>query len=188
MTRGTLILVVGPSGAGKDTLIDWARKRLAGDPRFVFARRAITRSADAGGEEHEAVSDAEFARRKAAGLFLLDWQAHGLAYGLPAALESELAAGRHVVANVSRAVIEDAARRLTPVAVVSVTAPREVLAARLAARGREQVAGIEERLGREGTALPAGVPVTTVINDGPVVDGIARFVQALEAIAGGPPK
>jgi len=185
MARGTLILVVGPSGAGKDTLIDGARRHLAGDPRFVFARRAITRPESAGGEDHEAATDAEFARRKAAGGFLLDWRAHGLAYGLPASLAADLAAGRHVVANVSRAVIEEAARRLAPVAVVAVTAPRKALAARLAARRREAGADLDERLAREGAAAPAGVAVTTIVNDGTVAEGVDRFAAALEAIGGG---
>ena len=185
MARGTLILVVGPSGAGKDTLIEGAKRRLAGDPRFVFARRAITRPAEAGGEDHEATTSAEFAGRKAAGGFLLDWRAHGLAYGLPADLAADLVSGRHVVANVSRAVIEDAASRLAPVAVVAVTAPRAALVARLAARGREAGADRAERLSREGAAVPKGVSVTTIANDGTVAEGVARITAALEAIADG---
>ncbi|GLR90973.1 hypothetical protein GCM10007857_76890 [Bradyrhizobium iriomotense] len=40
--RGHLVLVVGPSVAGKDTLIDFARAQLQSDPDFHFARRVIT--------------------------------------------------------------------------------------------------------------------------------------------------
>ena len=80
--RGTLFLLVGPSGAGKDTLIDGARQTLAADKRFVFARRVITRPESAGGEDHEEVSQGEFERRIMHGQFLLHWTAHGLGYAL----------------------------------------------------------------------------------------------------------
>src|SRR3954452_5276441 len=124
-----LVLVVGPSGAGKDTLLDAARQALADDTRFRFVRRVITRPADAGGEAHEAVTEAEFAARD----FALQWQAHGLRYGIPAeAIEERVVA----VANVSRTVIAEAARRFR-VRVIEVTAPPDVLASRLASRGRE---------------------------------------------------
>src|SRR5258708_1339198 len=125
-----LVLVVGPSGAGKDTLLEAARRALADDPRFRFVRRVITRPADAGGEAHEAVTEEEFARRA----FALQWQAHGLHYGIPA--ETIVGGPVVVVANVSRTVVADAARRF-PTRVIEVTAPVEVLAARLAARARE---------------------------------------------------
>jgi len=103
-TPGTFFFVVGPSGAGKDTLIDGVRTALAGEG-YVFARRVITRPADSIGEDHEAETPAGFARRLAAGEFLLAWQAHGLDYGLPATLLGALAAGSHVVANGSRAMV-----------------------------------------------------------------------------------
>ena len=90
-------------------------------------RRVITRPADPGGEDHEPVTEAEFAARD----FALQWQAHGLHYGIPADIAVDLAAGLVVVANVSRAVIADAADHF-PVRVIEVTAPPHILAARLA--------------------------------------------------------
>src|SRR5580692_8194818 len=95
-----LVLVVGPSGAGKDTLLDAARRAVADDPRFRFVRRVITRPAEAGGEAHEAVTDAEFATRD----FALAWQAHGLRYGIPADIAADLQSGRVLVANSSRGI------------------------------------------------------------------------------------
>jgi ribose 1,5-bisphosphokinase len=165
-----LICVVGPSGAGKDTLLDAARSALADDPRFHFVRRVITRPAEAGGEAHEAVTKAEFAKRD----FALQWQAHGLSYGIPAAAINDAAIA---VASVSRTVIADAAARF-PVRVIEVTAPPEILAARLASRRRESPANIAERLARS-VPLPPSIAVDTVVNDGSLELGVTRFLDAL---------
>ncbi|MBS0559097.1 MAG: phosphonate metabolism protein/1,5-bisphosphokinase (PRPP-forming) PhnN [Proteobacteria bacterium] len=172
-----LVLVVGPSGAGKDTLLDAARTALADDPRFRFIRRAITRAADAGGEQHEAVSPAEFARRR----FALAWHAHGLDYGIPEDIEADLAQGRVVIASVSRAVIAEAAQRY-PVRVIEVTAPPEVLAERLRSRGRETADEIAGRLAR-AVPLPAGIDAEIVSNDGTLEEGARRFLAALSRAA-----
>ncbi len=176
---GTLFLVVGPSGAGKDTLLEGARAALAGDQRYVFARRVSTRPADAGGEDHEAVGTGEFARRRARGDFMAWWSAHDLDYGLPRGLLDDLAAGRHVVANVSRSVIGDIAGRVATVRVVEITAPPDVLAARLENRGREEARGVAARLARKGAKVPSSIAVTTVMNDGTPDEGISRFVEAI---------
>lgn len=172
-----LVLVVGPSGAGKDTLLQGARQLLTHDPRFRFVRRVITRPADAGGEAHEAVTPEEFARRE----FALQWQAHGLSYGIAAGVVDDIKCGVVVVANVSRTVIADAALRF-PIRVIEVTASAEVLAARLASRARENAADIAERLSRR-VAMPEQVTAETVMNDGPVEQGVARLVAALNRAA-----
>ncbi len=177
---GTLFLIVGPSGAGKDTLIDGARAKLAGDGRTLFARRVITRPAGSGGEDHEPATEAEFGERERGGGFLITWRAHGLAYGLPAQLGDALAAGRNVVANVSRAVLDELVRRFPTAHIVEITAPPEILATRLAGRGRETASQIAERLARDGAAMPVGATVTTVVNDSAPEDGIARLLAVLE--------
>ncbi len=179
MARGTLFLVVGPSGAGKDTLIAGARTALESGGRYVFPRRAITRAAEAGGEDHEAVSPDAFAAHEAKGGFFATWRAHGLAYGLPACIPATLEAGRNVVANVSRTILADVAERVRPVTIVEVTAPLEVRARRLATRAREDEADTAHRLAREGAPFPDGMAVRRVINDGTPEEGIERFLAAL---------
>ncbi|RAS09329.1 phosphonate metabolism protein/1,5-bisphosphokinase (PRPP-forming) PhnN [Cupriavidus alkaliphilus] len=176
-TSGTFFFVVGPSGAGKDSLMDGARAAL--DDNYVFARRVITRPDGAAGEAHEAVSEAEFARRQRSGEFLVTWDAHDLHYGLPRSLMSELERGRNVVANGSRAVIAELARRLPRFVVVLVTAPHDVLARRIAARGRESGEQVARRVARAGAALPPNVTCITVSNDSTLEVGRARFVDAL---------
>ncbi|MGF1594694.1 MAG: phosphonate metabolism protein/1,5-bisphosphokinase (PRPP-forming) PhnN [Kiloniellaceae bacterium] len=181
--RGRLVLVVGPSGAGKDSLIDAARERLAGNPRFVFPRRLVTRPRDLGSEDHLTLSEADFACQRDAGAFFLHWRAHGLHYALPGSVAEDLAGGRTVVANVSRTVIAEARRKQPATTVVIVTAPLAVLAERLKARGREDAAAIDDRLAR-AAEQPSGPDVVMVMNDGPFQASVERFLQVMTAPAG----
>ena len=174
-----LVGVVGPSGAGKDTLMDGARAALAGDARCVFARRVITRPADAGGEDHLPATAADFARMREQGDFALWWNAHGLSYGIPARIAAEVGQGRVVVANLSRGVLAEAAARF-PLLVLEITAPLELRAARLAARGRESVEDVARRLSREAP-LPEGLDIRRVVNDGSPEQGIAAVLAVLRA-------
>ncbi|MGX9965255.1 phosphonate metabolism protein/1,5-bisphosphokinase (PRPP-forming) PhnN [Roseomonas sp. F4] len=158
-----------------------ARAALEGDARFLFARRCITRPAEAGGEDHSPMTEPEFEALREAGGFALWWRAHGLLYGIPMAAAQALEEGRVVVANLSRTVLAEAAARY-PLRILNITAPLPVLAARLAARGREDAADIAARLAREA-ALPPGLPVETVMNDSTVAEGTARVLAALNRAA-----
>lgn len=178
---GRLVLVVGPSGAGKDTLIAGAKAALAGDRRFVFPRRVVTRPAMAALEDHESVSPEAFAAARAAGAYALDWEAHGLGYGLPASLVDDIAAGRVVVFNGSRAMVPAAQAKFPGVQVLLIEATPEVRARRLASRGRESATEIAARLAREVPGVPAGA--VRIDNSGALADGIARFVLALRSVA-----
>lgn len=181
MTVAPLILVVGPSGAGKDALLGGARARLAGEARYHFAQRMVTRPASAGAEDHISLSEAEFQAVEADHGFLLSWRAHGLGYGIPRAVESFRRAGCAVVANVSRTVVDEAREALGPVGIVVVTAPPKVLAARLARRGRETAPDIEARLTRAAEPFPSGADVALVSNDAGLEEGVGRFVAALRS-------
>lgn len=133
---GGFVLVVGPSGAGKDTLLRLARAAIP-DPRLRFARRVVTR-AETAAEAHDSLDEAGFLAAAADGAFCLDWQAHGLRYGIPARYADAARGGAVVVANVSRGVVAAARQALPGVTAVEITAPAAVLAARLAQRGREE--------------------------------------------------
>src|SRR6056297_2856134 len=167
---GGIFAVVGPSGAGKDTLMEAAAARR---PDLHLVRRLITRPEEAGGEAFEGVAAAEFARRKAAGDFLLDWEAHGLRYGIPASAARLRAAGCDVLFNASRGMIGPAFAALPDLVVIHVTAAPELRAARLAARGREDAADIARRLARAGDGIAPGPPVRLVRNDGTLEAGVA---------------
>jgi ribose 1,5-bisphosphokinase len=161
---GRLILVVGPSGAGKDTLLRFAKAACADNGNIVFPRRVITREASAS-EDNEEVSDGVFQEALARDEFAMHWQAHGHCYALPRAIDDDIRAGRTVVANVSRTVIPAMRRGYAETVVVAVTAPPDVLAERLAMRGRSSDGGIEQRLLRT-VEDAAAAPDVTIVNTG----------------------
>ena len=176
---GTLVLVTGPSGAGKDSLIGGARAALAGDARFVFVRRIVTRPASRW-EEHNSLDEAAFAAAEAAGQFALSWRAHGLCYGLDRAINDDLAAGRIVVANVSRAMVEVARARFARTHALLIDADPAIRAARLAGRARE--AASESRTGGS-RAFPAITYDTVIDNSGELAPAVAAFVAVLRGLA-----
>jgi ribose 1,5-bisphosphokinase len=160
---GRLVLVVGPSGAGKDTLLGLARAACADEAGIVFARRVVTRQASAF-EDNEQLSADAFQAALQRGEFAMHWEAHGHFYGLPRAIDDDIRAGRTVVANVSRMVIEPMRRGYAKVVVVAITAPSDVLARRLAMRGRTSDGALEHRLQRAIAANEE--PDMTIVNVG----------------------
>ena len=180
---GVLVLVVGPSGVGKDTLIGGARKALDGDKRFSFVRRLVTRPADIDLEDHVSLDPAEFAAARGAGRFALTWQAHGLDYALPIGVDTDLALGRVVVANISRHAVPQAIGKYPLCRVVQVSAEISLRAERLARRGRESRDQIVARLAREGAALPADISPIVIDNSSSVGIGVTAFVMTLRRIA-----
>ncbi|MCB8874959.1 phosphonate metabolism protein/1,5-bisphosphokinase (PRPP-forming) PhnN [Acidisoma silvae] len=175
---GRLVLIVGPSGSGKDTLLAGAAGALGDNPHFVFARRTVTR--EAAFEDHDTATVADFLARRAAGEFALFWEAHGLHYGIPHSAIGALTAGHIVVANVSRSVVRDAAERY-PVSVIEITAPEAVRAARLADRRRESSAAIDARLARDMGM--EGITPHRIVNDGTIAEGVAALARQFTALA-----
>jgi ribose 1,5-bisphosphokinase len=165
---GRLVLIVGPSGAGKDTLIGIAKQLLAGDARVKFPRRVVTRPSSQF-EDNIAVTSAEFDAALGRGGFALHWQAHGHAYGIPKDIDDDIRAGNTVAANVSRTIVADARRRYRNVTVVSITAPADILAARLAARGRASDGPIGERVQR-ASLQDTAAPDVEILNVGAAAD------------------
>lgn len=177
--NGRLLYVVGPSGSGKDSLIDYARPRAPAN--VAFARRTITRLASAGGEQHIAVTPHDFEELLASGAFAMHWRANGLSYGIGREIVDWLAQGRTVVVSGSRAYLPQALAAFPHLQVVSITASAETLRARLVARSRESAAEIEARLAR-ATALhvPPGTPVREIRNDGGLAQGGEKLLRLLD--------
>lgn len=176
---GALVLVVGPSGAGKDTLMAAAKAQLADDPNFVFARRVITRDAVAELEDHDSIDLAGFDAARERGDYALHWEAHGLHYGVPVSIDDEIAQGRTVVMNGSRRMIGDAQARYPRSMVVLVMADPAVRARRLAGRGRETEADIAARLAHEGAPVPSGIETIRIDNSGDLDTAVTALIRAI---------
>lgn len=183
--HGVFVAVVGPSGAGKDTVMGLARVALAAEPGVEFVRRVITRPSDAGSEEHDTLDAEAFDAAEAGGAFCVSWHAHGLKYGIPAGAAERVGRGGVAVANVSRGVIGDLKRRFANVVVVEITARPDILGGRLAARGRETREDVIARLARAATFDAGKIGATTIDNSGaPEIAG-ERFVAVIRAALAG---
>lgn len=178
MSAGPVIAVVGPSGAGKDSVMAALAAR---DPGFRIQRRVITRPEDAGGEAFTGVTPEEFARMEAEGAFALSWRAHGLWYGIPVELYDLRKGARAVLVNLSRAVLAEAQARFGDLIVLSLTADPDVLAKRLSARGREDAGERARRLDRADAPLPAGLRrVIELDNSGPLEATVQAVLARLQ--------
>jgi len=173
-----LVLVVGPSGAGKDTLLGLAKAACADDGNIVFPRRVITREASAS-EENEEVSTGTFQEALARGDYAMHWEAHGHCYALPRTIDDEIRIGRTIVANVSRTVIGAMRSAYADVVVVSITAPPNVLAERVAMRARTSDGMVENRLRRTVTDASA-VPDVTIVNVGSAEYHARQLVRVIK--------
>ena len=174
---GTLFLVVGPSGVGKDSLIQAFQKAASED--FVFPQRYVTRPRTDDSEDFIPVEWTEFREED----YWLSWEAHGLMYGLPMSIAEDLQAGRHVMLNTSRKMIGRIENKHSRVVVLSIMASLEVIAERLLGRGRETP---EEIVGRMSRVAPLYVSTATLIeidNSGALEPALEAFVRAIEAKA-----
>jgi ribose 1,5-bisphosphokinase len=178
---GRLVAIAGPSGAGKDTLLRFARELLIGHPTIVFPRRVVTREPSAA-EDHDDLTEADFAAAVVAGGFAFWWYAHGLNYAVGAAVDDDIRAGKTVVCNVSRGVIAELRCRYADVRVVLVTAPADVLAARLAARGRGTDGPLATRLARSAPPRSDLAPDVVIENVGDVQEGGEKLIAAISCL------
>jgi len=146
---GFLLVISGPSGAGKGTLVERLVKER---PECLFSVSATTRprrTVEQDGVQYEFVSREDFDRRRASGLFLEWAEVHGHLYATPARFVDEgVAAGRVVVLDVD---VQGGAsvRRSRPEAVSVFVYPPSVdaLRRRLLKRNTETPESVERRLG-----------------------------------------
>lgn len=183
---GRVIYLMGPSGSGKDSLIEAARDGLR-QLNCEVVRRVITRSAESVGEDAVGVSPAEFAKRLADGEFAMAWRANGLEYGIPVEMNRWLKCGKHVLVNGSRGYLPEALERYPTLLPVLLTVKDEVLRERLLRRGREGLAEIDARLSRNALFTASESLGETLIhlldNSGELAETVARLLDLIRLSA-----
>ena len=182
---GKLVYLIGPSGSGKDSLIEAARDALA-QRNVHVVRRVITRSAESKGEHAVGVSPGAFQQMVEAGEFAMHWSANGLHYGIPRLIEQQLAQGQNVLVNGSRAYLPQAVERFAQLLPIMLTVERTVLRERLARRGRETAEEIEQRLARNDQLIAdaarweqGSVRITLLDNSSSLAATVAALLEVL---------
>lgn len=181
--KGRLVLVVGPSGAGKDTLLAQAALQLVDDPRFIFPRRQVTRTPDTTSEDHDSLSREAFEKLHKNGETTLSWEAHGLGYVIPKAVIAQVDAGCIAVCNGSRRILPVARQKYPDCKIILVEADQKTRAHRLAARGRESEAEIAARIDRDAPMDGVGPEPVRIDNSGSLQASVTAMVDALLRLA-----
>ncbi|MEA1988391.1 MAG: phosphonate metabolism protein/1,5-bisphosphokinase (PRPP-forming) PhnN [Pseudomonadota bacterium] len=164
LSKGTLFYVIGASGVGKDSLLHYARQKLASEP-VVFAHRYITRPVELNGENHVQLSSQEFANRLNRGCFKFYWHSHDLDYGIGTEVDTWLNQGLNVVMNGSRAYLDTAVEKHPGIVPVLIQVDIALLKERLINRGRETLEQIEKRIQRAQAFTGLQAPNMQVIEN-----------------------
>lgn len=177
--KGRLIYLIGPSGSGKDTVLDAARDALT-ERGVRVAKRVITRSAEAVGESADAVSPEAFEELERGDAFAMSWRANGLAYGIPAQINHWLAAGDDVLVNGSRGYLPEARQCYPDMLVVLLSVRPEVLRQRLLKRNRESLEQIEARLARNARFEDSLDELFLVDNSGDLNESVNKLLRIID--------
>ena len=177
MRKGLFLAIVGPSGSGKDTIIEALCKQL---PNIKRVKRYITREQQkAGGEDSYNIDFDTFGKLERDGGFAFSWSAHHLKYGLPITIFDEINVGKSLIANISRSILDQLSDKFEYYEIILITASDKILAERLEKRGRESKAQIEERLARSSFTIPNGISPLIIRNETTVEDAVSKIIASI---------
>ena len=179
-----LFYIIGASGAGKDSLIDYCRKQTSGLLPIIFAHRYITRPAHAGNENHISLSENEFKLRLQHGLFTLHWESHGLHYGIGIEIDMWLQKGFTVVINGSREYLDTAMGKYPAMQPILIEADADIIRERLSNRGREDDESIAERISRNEQLSLSDTTITRIQNNASLTDAANELLNILLTVKG----
>lgn len=176
---GYFFYVIGASGVGKDSVMEWARKKINGNDPVIFTHRYITRSAKAGSENHVALSKEEFNLWLKRDIFALNWNSHNHFYGIGKEIFLWKDHGFNVVISGSREYLAEAGKKIKDLKVILITAKPETIKERLYKRGRENNDEIRERIKRNEHLQIYSKTMIEISNDGELEEAGAEFLKII---------
>jgi len=174
-----LFYVMGSSGAGKDSIMNFARQNLEKAELVLFAHRYITRPASDPTENHIYLTEEEFKNRLKGNLFALHWFSHGFYYGIGIEIKTWMQCGFNVVVNGSREYLPIALAHFPHMNPIMIEVRADILRERLIRRGRESLADIEKRMSRNEMLDHAEIPCTRVWNNTTLEESGREFIRII---------
>lgn len=168
-----IVLIVGPSGVGKDTLLKNVKKDL---PFVNFVDRYITRKPDKN-ESNYYLDKYAFEILKNNGFFISTWNAHENYYGIA---KNSIEAGLNLI-SISRSKIKDFEKYTDNVLTINITVPKDILRKRLEKRNRESSQEIEKRLNRSYKTIDAK-NLIEFDNSDTIENSTKKFLELLKKI------
>ncbi len=145
---GILVLVVGNSGSGKDSIISGVVKRFPSDLKEIhLTQRYITRPASET-EDNIAITPEIFKEMSLQKKFAFEWHIYDLDYGVPIDIDDWLKKGHPVLVNVSRTIVKKARSIYRKILVVFIKVPFEITFQRIKERDRESGKQLQQRIQR----------------------------------------
>ncbi len=183
--RGQIYYLMGASGAGKDSLIKYAKLHSNRLKSIRIAKRYITRPPDTttGDDDHHYIKPAEFDNFLKKNRFAMHWMRHGFSYGISKKIDTWLDEGKGVVINGSRQYLPQALNNYPGLHAILVQADHHLLYERLKTRRRDTSANIKKRMQwaeDDMTSDNQAATFTIINNNGPLKIAGEKFLAILQ--------